>query len=149
MSFVTAIYHVVINTYRRRLTIPNESSEKLYRYIFGIVKAKGCTLLRVNGIGNHIHLLIELSPATSLSSLMQDVKSSSSKWMKQYPQLFPMFEGWGKEYAAFTYALRDKDMLIHYIDNQRIHHQSKSFEHEYRVLMRNAGIEWNEKFMLT
>lgn len=79
---------------------------------------------------------------------MREVKSSSSKWMKQSGR-YPLFEGWGKEYGAFTYAERDKPMLINYIKRQREHHASKSFEQEYRVLVTNAGLIWNEEYMLT
>lgn len=62
MSAVSSIYHVVINIYRRQMTIPDETCEHLYRYIWSIVKSRGCRLYRINGIGNHIHMLIELSP---------------------------------------------------------------------------------------
>ena len=55
-----------------------------------------------------------------------------------------MFSGWGKEYGAFTYALRDMEMVANYIKRQREHHQRQSFEDEYKHLLNNAGIEWNE-----
>ena len=34
MSTVNAIYHIVINTYCREMTIPESSSEEMYRYIW-------------------------------------------------------------------------------------------------------------------
>ena len=71
------------------------------------------TLFAINGIENHIHLLINLHPSVRLSDLVRDIKLSTSQWIKQNRDLFPQFAGWGKEYGAFTYALRDKEMELH------------------------------------
>ena len=144
MSAVTAIYHVVINTHRREMTLPLASCDQLYRYIARVVCNSQSTLFAINGIENHIHLLINLHPSVRLSDLVRDIKLSTSQWIKQNPDSFPQFKGWGKEYGAFTYALRDKEMVANYIKNQRVHHQRETFEDEYHKHLLNAGIEWNE-----
>ena len=144
MSAVTAIYHIVINTYRREMTLPLASCDNLYRYIARVVENSQSTLLAINGIENHIHLLINLHPSVRLSDLVRDIKLSTSQWIKQNRVAFPQFAGWGKEYGAFTYALRDKEMVANYIRNQRTHHQRESFEDEYRKHVTNAGLEWND-----
>ena len=144
MSAVTAIYHILINTHRRELTLLVASSDQLYRYIARVVQNTQSTLFAINGIENHIHLLINLHPSVRLSDLVRDIKLSTSQWIKQNRDLFPQFAGWGKEYGAFTYALRDKEMVANYIKNQRVHHQRESFEDEYRKHLLNAGIEWND-----
>ena len=147
MSAVSSMFHVVINTYRRQMTIPDETSEHLYRYIWSIVKSRGCRLYRINGIGNHVHMLIELAPTVALSDLVRDIKQGSSKWAKQQVY-FPNFRGWGKEYGAFSCSIRDKDAIINYINNQRVHHRQKSFEQEYQDMIERSGLEWSE-FRLT
>ena len=147
MSAVSSIFHVVINTYRRQMTIPDETSEHLYRYIWSIVKSRGCRLYRINGIGNHIHMLIELSPTMALSDLVRDIKQGSTKWTKQQVY-FPQFSGRGKEYGAFSCSGRDKQAIINYIINQREHHKTRTFEDEYRGLIEAYGLEWND-FRLT
>ena len=144
MSAVTAIYHIVINTHSRDLTLPLASSDQLYRYIARVVQNTQSTLFAINGIENHIHLLINLHPSVRLSDLVRDIKLSTSQWIKQNRDLFSQFAGWGKEYGAFTYALRDKEMVANYMKNQRVHHQRESFEDEYRKHLLNAGIEWND-----
>lgn len=126
------------------MTLPLASSESLYRYIARVVQNSHSTLLAINGIENHIHLLINLHPSVRLSDLVRDIKLSTSQWMKQNKTDFPQFAGWGKEYGAFTYALRDKEMVSNYIKNQRVHHQRESFEDEYRKHLENAGLEWND-----
>ena len=143
MSAVSSIYHVVINTYHRQMTIPDETSEHLYRYIWSIIKSRGCRLYRINGIGNHVHMLIELAPTVTLSDLVRDIKQGSSKWAKQQVY-FPQFSGWGKEYGAFSCSSRDKDAIIKYIMNQREHHKVKTFEDEYKGMIEMSGMEWNE-----
>ena len=143
MSATISLFHIVINTLGRKLTIPNETSEHMYRFITAIVKSKNCKLFRINGIGNHIHLLVGLSPSIALSDLVRDIKQGSSKWAKQ-EALFPRFEGWGKEYGAFSCSIRDKEAIINYINNQRIHHSARTFEQEYRDMVERSGLEWNE-----
>ncbi|MDE6125349.1 MAG: transposase [Muribaculaceae bacterium] len=103
MSKTSAIYHIVINTYCRKMTIPEIHKRELYQYIFGIIRNRNCGLYRINGIGNHIHMLVELHPSVALATLLQNIKQSSSIWLKQNDN-FPRFEGWGKEYFAFTYS---------------------------------------------
>ena len=144
MSAVTAIYHIVINTYRREMTLPLTSCDNLYRYIARVVENSQSTIYAINGIENHIHLLINLHPSARLSDLVRDIKLSTSQWIKQNRDAFPLFAGWGKEYGAFTYALRDREMVANYIRNQRAHHQRESFEDEYRKHVTNAGLEWND-----
>ena len=144
MSAVTAIYHLVINTYRREMTLPQQSSEILYNYIAATIRNKNCHVYEINGIENHIHILLRLRPDVCLSDLVRDIKLSSNNWIKIHQASFPMFSGWGKEYGAFTYALRDMEMVANYIKRQREHHQRQSFEDEYKHLLNNAGIEWNE-----
>lgn len=143
MSAVCSLFHIVINTLRREMTIPDDASEQLYRYISSIVKSRNCRLLRINGIGNHVHLLVELAPTVCLSDLVRDIKQGSSKWAKQQ-SVFPLFRGWGKEYGAFSCSVRDKDSIVNYIINQREHHRVRTFEDEYRQMIERSGLEWND-----
>jgi REP element-mobilizing transposase RayT len=143
MSATISLFHIVINTHGRRMTIPDETSEHMYRYIGAIIKSHNCRLFRINGIANHIHMLVGLPPTLALSDLVRDVKQGSSKWAKQQTY-FPDFNGWGKEYGAFSCSIRDKDAIISYINNQRIHHAQRTFEQEYQDMIERTGLEWNE-----
>ncbi len=49
MSAVTAIYHIVINTHCREMTLPLASSNQLYRYIARVVQNSQSTLFAING----------------------------------------------------------------------------------------------------
>ena len=145
MSAVTAIYHLVINTYCRRMTIPDMSCDQLYRYIGGVIREKSCKVYAINGVENHIHILFSLHQSVSLSNLVRDIKVSSNSWIKIHQASYPMFEGWGKEYGAFSYAMRDRDMVANYISRQKEHHKRVTYEAEYQKLLENAGIEWDDR----
>ena len=135
MSHVSLLYHIVFRTKSSKRTIFEAHESELYAYIWGILKNKKCHLFRIGGMPEHIHMLVSIPANQSLSSLMNVLKAESSKWMKA-SGLFPAFEQWGNGYAAFTYAMRDKDMIIRYIINQKEHHRSVSFEDEFRAIMR-------------
>lgn len=134
MSTVKAIYHIVINTRSRKMTITEENKRELYKYIFGIINRFNCRLLRMNGIANHIHILLQLHPTVALSDLMHEVKRSSSIWLKEKHDLFPFFDGWGKEYAAFTCSYKDQNTIIDYIKGQEVHHKVYTYEDEIKTL---------------
>ena len=146
MSHVSALYHVVINTYNRSYNLSLEHRDDLYRYMTGIVKNHKSEMLCINGTANHIHMLINLHQSECLSNLMRDLKQSSSLWMKSNPN-FRKFNGWGREYFAFTCSYREAPAVKHYIGSQLEHHGYVSFEAEIeRVMSRNGG-EWNENML--
>ena len=88
MSRVVSLHHIVINTKNRKMTIPPEHAEDMYRFITSIVKRNGCFMCRIGGIENHIHMLIDLSPTVTLSHLLWDIKRSSSDWAKKRRSCF-------------------------------------------------------------
>lgn len=143
MSAVSSLFHIVLNTKGRKLVIPEFAEKLLYQYISGIIRNHQSQVIAINGIGNHIHILVELSPTLSLSDLVRDIKQGSSKWIKTQAS-FPFFESWGKEYGAFSCSARNRQAIINYITNQKEHHQSKSFEEEYLAMIEASGLDWNE-----
>ena len=144
MSYVQLIYHIVIRTKASQPTLPLEHSEQLYRYIWGIIKNKNSVLYRVNGMENHIHILLSLHPTIALSDFMRELKATTSKLLKRTAG-FEQFTAWGKGYAALTYSLKDKDMIINYIKNQREHHKTVSFREEYEAFLKEMGLALDER----
>ena len=148
MSTYTQIYyHIVFATKHRKPTINLEHEEELYKYIWGIIKNKKSKLYRINGMHDHLHIFTHLHPTICLSNLVKDIKIASNIWMKE-SGLFPDFEEWQEGYGAFTYCMRDKEMIINYIKNQKKHHQDEDFEQEYRRLLKESEIEFDEKYFL-
>lgn len=140
-------YQLVFGTKNRKPSIARTYDVELYKYIAGIIKNKHCKLYRINGIEDHIHIMSDLHPTVCLSDYIKDIKVASSIWMKD-SGLFPSFEGWQDGYGAFTYSLREKDRIINYIKNQKEHHRSEIFYDEFKRLLVENGIEFNEKYLL-
>ncbi len=111
------------------------------------MKNKNAKLYRIGGMPDHVHILVDIPPMIAISEFMRGLKESTSKWLKSNPN-FPIFDGWGEGYAAFTYAYRDKDTIIKYIKNQKEHHKVVSFAEEYRKFLMDNGVTPNEKYFL-
>jgi|WetSurSiteA1Bulk_404760.scaffolds.fasta_scaffold58935_1 putative transposase len=144
-SYRQILYHLVSRTKDSRKTLVQEHSRELYAYLMGIIKNKNCFLYRINGMEDHLHILCDLHPTIALADFLRDIKTSSSIWLKQSGK-FPDFEGWADGYAAFTYAWRDKEMISNYIINQQEHHKKESFDEELKRLLKENGIDINERF---
>lgn len=147
MSYTRLLYHIVFRTKYGIFTIPEQYEKELYAYIMGIISNKKSKLYRIGGIGNHIHLLVDIHPTFAVSDFMKELKEYSSKWLKTNPN-FPEFDGWAISFAAFTYNLNDKQTIIDYIKNQKEHHKTVSFEEEYRNFLVENGIEIDERYFL-
>lgn len=146
-SFRQIFYHIVFGTKNREMSIPNENSELLYKFIWGIIRNKNCKLYRVNGSPDHVHIFCDLHPSISLESLVKDIKVASSIWMKGKIE-FPQFKGWAEGYAAITVSLKEKNTIIEYIKNQKKHHRKVSFAEEHRKFLKDNGIEFDEKYLI-
>lgn len=144
-TYTQILYHIVFSTKDREKTLADQNREELYKYIWGFIRHRNCLLHRINGMPDHIHLLITLRPDIALSDFVHDLKLASTAWIKK-EKVFPNFTGWQSGYGAFTYARRDKELIINYIINQQVHHKTIPFIDEYRALLKEEGIEMDERY---
>lgn len=140
MSHVVLYYHIVWRTKYSELAITETYERELYAYILGYCDRKQCKLIRINGMSDHIHILVHIRADLSVSEFMQVLKTETSKWLKTQPSKFPLFKGWGNGYAAFTYCERDKEMIRQYIIKQKEHHKGSNFRTEYENILTDWGI---------
>jgi putative transposase len=145
-SYRQILYHIVFCTHDRKKSLPTDFHEELYKFISGIIRNRNCALYRINGTENHLHILSDLHPSVSLADFIKEIKTASNSWMKS-TRNFSDFHSWSAGYAALTYGFRDKEMIINYIRNQKEHHKRISFEDEYRALLQEHGIEWDERYI--
>ena len=147
MSYTQTFYHIILRTHRSIPAIAEEHERELYSYMLGFINNVGGRLYRVGGMPDHVHLFVSLPATLAMSKFVQEIKVSTSKWLKANPH-FPLFDGWSKEYAGFSYSLRDKDMIVGYIAKQKEHHRSKTFPKEYHEFLTENGVEIKEEFFL-
>ena len=141
MSKTKLLIHIVFATEHRFPYIPQEFKRDLYNYIFGILKNKDCYTYRINGMTDHVHILIDLNPTIALADLVRDVKRSSSLWMKENEN-FSNTAKWGKGYYAMSLGSDNLDACINYIKNQETHHISADFMMEAENLSVLNGLKW-------
>ena len=111
------------------------------------MKNKNCKLFRINGIEDHIHIVCDLHPSVALADLVKDIKVASSKWIKE-KNIYPKFSNWAESYGAFTLSTREKDTIIKYVMNQQEHHKKESFQEEFIRLLKENGVDFDEKYLL-
>ena len=131
--------------YRAALIGP-QWKERLHQYITGIFQANNHKMLQINSMPDHIHILIGMRSHQSISSLIQNVKTESSKWIKTQGLCQGNF-AWQKGYGAFSYAKSQLPAVISYIQNQEIHHNKETFLDEYRRFLTDFEIEWDERYI--
>ena len=146
-SYRQIYYQIVFGTKYRKPTINPMHDTALYAYIHGIITKQKCKLYRINGIEDHIHIFCSLHPSLSLAQFVQDIKVASNLWMKSSGK-FPLFEGWQVGYGAFTYNIRERDMMINYVKKQKEHHGKETYYDEYKRLLHENGIEYDEQYLM-
>lgn len=140
MSYTSVNIHLVFRTKCSVPAIVPEYSRDLYNYIWGMCTRRNSTLLRINGMPDHLHVFVELNPKIALADFVRAVKASTSRWIKNSGK-FPHFLGWADEYAAFSYSAKDKKTIISYIKNQQKHHARTSFADEMKALYAEFGLK--------
>jgi putative transposase len=103
-------------------------------------------MIAINGTRNHIHLLIDVKPFQALSELVREVKKSSTSFVNDMKLTSNHFQ-WQNGFGAFAVYRQDRKIVIDYIENQKIHHQKKSFKEEFHELLRENEIEFKDEYL--
>ena len=130
----------------RAALITKDYKDDLHKYITGILQANDHKMLQINSMPDHIHILIGMRPVQSISDLIQNVKTESSKWVKKEKFCSVPF-GWQDGFGAFSYSKSHVQNVIRYIQNQEIHHRKETFLVEYRRFLKAFEIEYEEKYI--
>ena len=147
MSYHKCLMHIVFGTYSRKATLPAESRESLYKYINSIIVSLKGKLIRIGGIEDHVHILVDASPTVTITHLIGEIKRQSSMWMKGKPE-FPDFEGWSKEYFVASWSAHEVDVLCRYIENQVEHHKHRSTNDEFKAMFEDSKLMWSDDYKI-
>lgn len=138
--------HVVFSTKDRQPMIIPEVESELHTYLGGTAKNLNSPCLAVGGADNHVHLLISQSKTLALSRLMEEIKKSSSKWIKTKGAALSTFS-WQDGYGAFTIGESQTEALQNYIKGQKGRHKKFSFEQEFVALLRKYHVQYDERYL--
>jgi len=143
-TYTQNFYHIVFSTKHRANLITPELEQRLYPFIGGIVRDLRCTLLAINGMPDHIHLLVRYRADLSHSEMLQQIKGRSSKWINEtFPDLGHF--AWQEGYGGFTVSKSVVPDVEAYIARQKEHRKRQEFKAEFLELLRRHEIEFEEE----
>ncbi len=145
-SLVKNYIHIVFSTKLRKPFIDEKIENELFAYLGGVCNKLDCTVLKVGGYLNHVHILCMLSKNIKLSKLLQDLKSNSSKWIKTKGENYQNFF-WQDGYGAFSVNPSEVEIVVNYIANQKEHHSKKNYQDEFRAFLEKYEVEYDERYV--
>ncbi len=145
-TYTQILIHIVFAVKGRSNLISSKNKDELYKYISGIVQNKAHKLLIINGMPDHIHILLGLNPSESISNLVKEIKRMSSKFINERNWVKGKFE-WQSGYSAFSYSKSHLNNIYKYIENQEIHHKKRTFREEYLELLKKFQIKYDKQYI--
>jgi len=145
-SLSLVVIHAIFSTKDRRPLLHSGARPKLHAYLATVARNSGCDCYRAGGVADHVHLAIRLSRTVTIADLVESLKTSSSKWLKtQSPDLRAF--SWQRGYGCSSVGPSDLSSLCAYIDEQEMHHQSRTFQEEFRIFLKKYGVEYDEAYV--
>ena len=143
----TQLYiHIIFAVKGGESLIPKQHKEALHQYIARIITHKRQTVIQINSMPDHLHILVGFSPDVAISDLVRDIKAGSSKWINKKRWVVGRFE-WQTGFAAFSYAHSQLDTVVRYIKNQEAHHSHRTFKEEYLEFLNRFNVSYNPKYV--
>ena len=138
--------HLVFSTKNREPTLLDSAREPLHAYMATVLKNLGCHANLINSVEDHAHLLFELARTVTVSQVVEDVKKSSSKWIKTQAGISAGF-AWQGGYGVFSVSQSNVEAVGAYIASQREYHRTQSFQDELRALFARHEIAFDERYV--
>jgi putative transposase len=145
-TYTKLFYHIVFSTKQRQSFISASVEEELYKYLAGIVRGIGGSCIAVNGMPDHIHMLVMLPPKIALSDAMREIKANSSKWLHETKPALTQF-GWQDGFAAFTVSKSGVEAVHEYIREQKSHHARRDYKAELLELLARHEVDFDERYV--
>lgn len=144
-SLAQLYVHLIFSTKNREPVLRTEDREHLHSYLGGILRQVECPVLGVGSVCDHVHLVFRLSKNLALAHVVEDVKTSSSKWLKTQGIVYRNFH-WQAGYGAFAVSASRLPAVLEYVRQQEEHHRVEPFQDELRRLFKKTGLEFDERY---
>jgi REP element-mobilizing transposase RayT len=145
-SLAKVVIHVIFSTKNRQAIIPVDLQGRLSAYLAGGLKQLACPAIIVNCQPDHAHVLCQLGKTISIAGLVEEIKKSSSKWIKGEGLGLEDFH-WQNGYGAFSVSESNVPQVRTYIAEQAEHHKTRTFEHEFRAFLERHGVAFDERYV--
>ncbi len=145
-TYTSLHYHLIFSTKNRVRCLTSDIEQRVWEYLGGIARKHKMTALQIGGTADHIHALVLAPAISSPSQIAQFLKGDSSKWIHDEFHGLRNF-AWQDGYGAYTVSKSNLPEVIHYIQSQREHHRTRSFQEEYVKFLQEHGIHYDERYV--
>jgi putative transposase len=145
-NFTQMYVHLIFAVKNRDAMLNKEIRARVFEYISAIITNMDQKPIIVNGVSNHVHILIGFNSSISISETVHEIKRSSSFFINKEKLCKGKF-AWQEGYGGFTYSRSQLDNVYRYIQNQEKHHEKSSFKSEYVQFLKKFEVEYDERFL--
>lgn len=145
-SLSKVILHVIFSTKNREPWLESHVRPRVHAYLITICRDLGAELVTVGGVADHVHIVTTLPRTLSQADLVEQIKKGSSKWIKTLDARYRGFF-WQRGYGAFSVSPSQLDAVLEYVDEQQEHHRARTFQEEYRELLRRHRVDFDERYV--
>jgi REP element-mobilizing transposase RayT len=145
-SLSSVLIHLVFSTKHREPWIRANLESEFHAYGSTVLRNLGCPALEMNGTADHVHVLFVRSRVKTIAEVVEELKTSTSKWIKTKGGAFAGFH-WQSGYSAFSVSQSNVEQVREYIQRQEEHHATRSFEDEVRDLLAKHGVSFDERYV--
>ncbi len=145
-SLSKVLLYIIFSTKTREPWLDSNVRPRMHAYLATICRDAGTDFVRVGGVSDHVHIVTTLARTLSQAQLIEEIKKASSKWVKALDARYRGFF-WQRGYAAFSVSPSQLDSVLEYVNKQQEHHRTRTFQEEYRELLRKHGVNFDERFV--
>jgi REP element-mobilizing transposase RayT len=145
-SLSKVFLHLVFSTKNREPWLDLAIRPRVHAYLATMCRELGAELVHVGGVADHVHIVTTLPRTISQSDFIEHIKKTSSKWIKTRDARYRGFF-WQRGYGVFSVSPSQVVAVLKYREGQTDHHRTRTFQEEYRELLRKHGVEFDEHFV--
>jgi REP element-mobilizing transposase RayT len=145
-SLSNVIVHIIFSTKDREPWLDSTVRQRMHGYLATVCRDLGAEFVHANGVSDHVHVVTTLPRTLSQAEMIEGVKKTSSKWIKA---LEPKYRGfsWQRGYGAFSVSPSQLKVVLKYLDGQDEHHRTRTFQEEYRAVLRKHRVDFDERYV--
>lgn len=145
-SLSSILVHLVFSTKNREPWIRSSVESELFAYSTTVLSNAGCPSLAMNGAADHVHVLLNLARVKTIAEVVEELKTSTSKWIKTKGPDFRGFH-WQAGYGAFSVSQSNVEDVVEYIRRQKEHHRGRSFQDEFQALLQRHKVPYDQRYV--
>lgn len=145
-SLANIYIHLVFSTKERFPFLSKEVRPGLHAYMATVLANLNSPAVLINSVEDHVHILFNMGRTVSLAQVVEDVKKSSSKWIKTQDPKYEKF-AWQAGYGGFSVSESNVPKVANYIRSQEEHHRLKTFQNEYRAFLEKHKMPYDERYV--